>query len=102
MDPVYTPDEMKQMLTEVYADRNRLAHLCAALALNAGLTAGVGVDPDEPDWPVIYTQLPAGQVGWHVPLDELLPGLPLFDSRWDGHTNEEKADRIRRYVAREP
>ena len=28
----------------------------------AGLKTGIGLDPDEPEWPVVYIELPTGQV----------------------------------------
>lgn len=56
-------------------------------------------DPDEPDWPVIYIETPAGQLSWHLSPDD----LDLFNHvirvgpdsiTWDGHTTEEKYQRL--------
>jgi len=82
----------------VYADRNRAACLAALLAHALGLRAGLrDADPQEPGWSkCVFIELPTGQVSWHVP-DEELPrfaALPVFEAEWDGHTNEEKTERI--------
>jgi hypothetical protein len=85
-------------LDEVYRDRNALAQLALVLALRCGLHGGIGTDPAEPDWPVVYLDLPDGtarrQVSWHIPQAELVGGLPRYAGAWDGHDNAEKARRI--------
>lgn len=55
-------------------------------------------DPEEPEWPVIYIETPEGQMSWHLSGDD----LDLFDHAWgkrpmswDGHTTEEKYERLR-------
>jgi len=70
---------------EVYADRNLLAQLAAALAQRCGFRVGVGVDDAEPDWPLIYIDLPSGQVSWHVPKAELVVQLDPYKEKWDGY-----------------
>ncbi len=104
MDPEYTPEQVKEMLTTVYSDRNRVVQLAAALAQQLGCRVGVRVDPDEPDWPVLMIDLPERlgqrqQLSWHIARDDLLPGWELYPDPWDGHTDQEKATRIRRYVS---
>lgn len=59
------------------------------LAHELGWRAGFGLDPAEPDWPVAYIELPTGQVSWH---------MPAHPDSWDGHTTEEKFERIRALV----
>lgn len=51
----------------------------------------------EDDWrTIIYIKLPSGQVSWHIHDSE----KPLFDhldpgiEEWDGHTTEEKYERL--------
>ncbi len=85
-------------LDDVYKDRNLLAQLAAVLAQRAGLCVGIGVDAEEPDWPVIYIDLPTGQVSWHVPKDELVARLDPYGPKWDGHLGEEKQRRIREFL----
>ena len=97
--------QLKAHLNEVYADRNQAALLAAVLA-GPGVTVGFRVDPDEPDWPVLYIELPHYspnyQVSWHIHKDELaamqLGGLSEFPYEWDGHTTEEKRERIAAFV----
>jgi hypothetical protein len=43
---------------------------------------------DAQDWPVLYIDLPSGQVSWH---------MPAYRGRWDGHSTEAKYDRIREW-----
>jgi hypothetical protein len=58
-------------------------------ALQAGYSAGIALDPAQPDWPLVYIQLPTGQISWH---------MPGFPSPYDGHTTEEKYQRIREFA----
>ncbi len=76
----------------VYRER---AHLVAYLA--AVHPSVLGIDPDEPDWPVVYVSTEAGQLSWHLAPDD----LPLFahvarsaSAAWDGHTTEQKYARL--------
>lgn len=57
-----------------------------------GLNSGFRFDPAEPEWPVAFIELPTGQISWH---------LPQHPTEWDGHTTEEKFERIRRFVQKE-
>jgi len=98
MDPEYTPVEMQQMLNEVYADRNRVVQLAATLADRLGYRVGVRIDRDEPEWPVLMIDLPTGQISWHLSPGDAYPVWDLYDAEWDGHTDADKAERIRRYV----
>lgn len=70
---------------------NRYLAVCGALvaACACGFRAGVRVDPAEPEWPVIYIELPTGQVSWH---------LPQHPVAWDGHDTEEKYRRCRAFI----
>jgi len=88
----------------LYADRNRVVQLAAALAQQLGQRVGVHTDPDEPDWSVLMIDLPGpGQhVSWHIARVDLLPGWDAYPDPWDGHTDQEKATRIRRYVSSPP
>lgn len=83
---------MTDPLAILYRER---AHLVAHLAAIHPST--IGVDPDEPDWPVVYIDAPSGQLSWHLAQDD----LPLFThvprttaTLWDGHTTEEKYARL--------
>lgn len=83
----------------LYADRNNAVQLAAVLAAKLGLKSGVRVDPEHLAWPVVVIELPGGlgQVAWHIPEAELVWPHTVCQLPYDGHTNEEKADRIRAY-----
>jgi hypothetical protein len=68
-----------------YDLRYPLVFEALALALDLDMRAGIVLDPAEPDWPVVYIELPTGQISWHMPRH----GRP-----WDGHTTEQKFERI--------
>lgn len=72
-----------------YEARNRHVYNAMSVAVNMGLDAGIRIDPEEPEWPVIYIELPTGQVSWHV---------PQHCYAWDQHTDEEKNARVDDYV----
>lgn len=82
------------MTDSVYRERAHLvAHLAARYPSTIGLT-----DPSAPDWAVVTIETPAGQMCWHIATDD----YDLFehverslDARWDGHTTEEKYERLR-------
>lgn len=84
-----TPDP----LTAAYRER---AHLVALLA--AEHPSVWAIDANEPDWRVVYLDLPTGQASWHIsPNDwDLFGHVPQSDAGiWDGHTTEQKYERIR-------
>ena len=107
-------DEGQKKLNDVYTDRNLLAMLAVCMAWELGWPAGVWLHREEPEWPVLYIELPAGQISYHVPEHEaavrnwiayrpgenVLTRLPRQDSPWDGHSTEMKRDRIIEYIKR--
>lgn len=78
----------------IYRERAYLvAHLAALYPSTIGVT-----DPSEPDWAVVIVNGPGGQMSWHIARDD----LKLFEhvpwdneAAWDGHTTEEKYERLR-------
>lgn len=74
-----------------YDKRERLVYEALLWARAAGLEAGFRFDPNEPEWPVAYVELPTGQVSWH---------MPQHSKPYDGHTTEEKHERIHRWRSR--
>ena len=68
-----------------YEGRYGLILEAVAMADDLGYKAGFRIDPKEPDWPVAFIELPQGQVSWH---------LPQHERPWDGHTAEEKYQRV--------
>lgn len=98
-------DTLDMQLQAVYADRDLiLALLVRMCAGGAGWSVGVGPASDaEPGFSnVIYIKTPEGQLSWHFPDSEadLFDGLPDFGTEWvwDGHTTEQKHDRMRRVI----
>lgn len=77
-------------LQEMYEARNRLLLRAVGAAAVAGISVGFRLDPKEPEWPVVYFELPTGQVSWH---------LPQHPKEWDGHDTLEKFERIRRWLS---
>lgn len=73
-----------------YAERNEYILHALSAAKDLGFKAGLWLDAKEPNWPVVYIELPTGQVSWHIPFDE---------NRWDGHSTEEKYRRIEKFFS---
>lgn len=87
---------LRQLLAEIvehdmdYVTRYPLVFRAVTFALDCGYVAGVRIDPKEPDYPVVYIELPTGQVSWH---------MPQYANAFDGHSTPEKFRRIREYIA---
>ncbi|AWN05286.1 hypothetical protein SEA_IBANTIK_64 [Streptomyces phage Ibantik] len=80
----------------VYRER---AHLLAHLAAIYPSRLIRGADPQEPDWPVLFVELPGGQATWHISPDDLDLFQYVSDEEsdwavWDGHSTEEKYRRL--------
>jgi hypothetical protein len=90
MDPLLA-DALKQIAAHDtdYATRYGLVLQAMNLANIIGLPTGIRIDPAEPEWPVVYIELPTGQVSWH---------MPQHPHEFDGHTTEEKYRRIADYA----
>lgn len=83
---------------DIYSER---AHLVALLTRLYPAVLAYS-DPNEPEWPVIYVDSPAGQLSWHLSKDDLhlFQGVPIVEpvdprAQWDYHTTEEKYRRLR-------
>jgi hypothetical protein len=100
--------QLHEINARVYFERNHCVALIATLAHERGWPVGRKVPLSFEDWAsegwpkdedplnCIYIDLPAGQVSWHY-LDKdawLFAHLPLYGGRWDGHTTEEKYQRV--------
>jgi hypothetical protein len=98
MDPdmlkIYGPD--LERWTEVYQERNAVVVALARMAQAAGWTVGQRNDPASEGWPVLYIDTPEGQVSWHLPQDQMPANIPPYNGEWDGHTTDEKYDRLAR------
>lgn len=71
-----------------YALRNVFVLHAMSRAAELGFDTGIRIDPAEPEWPVVYIELPTGQVSWH---------LPQHKHEFDGHATGEKYLRLHRY-----
>lgn len=71
-----------------YTYRYGLVLKAMAAANDLGYATGYRIDPNEPEWPVAFIELPTGQVSWH---------MPQHSAAWDGHSTEEKFERIQQY-----
>lgn len=75
-----------------YDERYRLVLIAVSLANQCGYKAGFRLDPEEPEWPVAFLELPGeGQVSWHC---------PPYPDAYDGHSTDEKYARIERYAGK--
>lgn len=72
-----------------YAKRYGLVLGALALAHKLGIPAGIRIDENQPEWPVVHIELPTGGVTWH---------MPQHPTAWDGHDTEEKYRRCRAYA----
>ena len=82
-------------LSEAYYDRNQAVLALARLAQRLGYQ--VGVKPDA-EWPILFIDVPAGQVSWHIPAAELVGEWPEYPGEWDGHALNEKRRRMAEVV----
>lgn len=92
---------MKNVEMDLYAERSAILAALARAAAAVGHDAYFATDPEEPDWPVLFIELPTGQVSWHFHPDDLalyasdIPWAPeQSDEIWDGHGTEEKYRRL--------
>ncbi len=89
------PEATQSTPNEAYFDRNQAFQLAAMLAELQGHQVGIAIDPDEgEEWPVLYIDLPTGQVSAHIPRDELNADFLPYPGGWDGSTVKEKRARI--------
>lgn len=106
-------DTQSSGIDEAYEDRNLLAlayikqahekkSLCQrATQIEFKGDYGWKEAPDEDDsWVIVWAVTQEGQISYHVPreLIEDLEWLPEKDIDWDGHTREEKNDRLRSII----
>lgn len=81
----------------VYTERNRLV-----ASLSKLFPSFIVHDrTQEEGWEnIVYVQGPAGQMSWHIPVHDLKHFRHLFATSqpetpvWDGHTTEEKYERL--------
>ena len=85
----------------LYGDRNQAVILAAQMARQLGYR--VGVREDEDGRPVLYIDLPTGQVSWHLQherIERVLCMFPRYKGEWDGHSRHRRWKRIAAYLSR--
>lgn len=86
----------------LYRNHNIAVMLAVKLAAQLGLDVGIGEDPLELGWPVLYIVLPTGeQVAWRLPPEELVGEWPDFKAHHDGHTPDERGARLLRFLSQD-
>jgi hypothetical protein len=84
-----------------YRERNKLIRFLAAI-YNAGIKR-TEIDGWDPKWAgCVYIDTPEGQMSWHYSDEEapLFADLPPYEREWDGHTTEQKYERLATLVSR--
>ncbi len=90
--------DQSSTLNDAYFDRNQAVMALGRMAQKLGYKTGLKIDPNEPDWPVLMIDLPTGQVGWHLPKDEIIGKWPEYEGDWDGHSLKEKRKRLEEFI----
>ena len=86
-------------LNALYTER---AHLVALLAKD--YPSAYVEDTENDSWIIVYVDVPTGQLSWHIsPEDQSLFSGVRFapDTEWDGHTTDQKYDRVRALIGAE-
>ncbi len=90
---------------QAYKERNKMLAVLCHVLLQQGCCIGLGKHEGE-NWDdnwlnVVFIELPTGQVSWHIHDSE----MPMFDFlsehdfKWDGHTTDEKWERLFKCVS---
>jgi hypothetical protein len=91
---------------KAYAERNLCVALIASYAQWFGHHVGIKTHQEgdtewDPEWMhVLFIDLPTGQVSWHLHVSEIgnFPGIGPYIGEWDGHTTEEKYQRVKDFI----
>ena len=89
-------DNYESTSDETCLDRNLAVQVLAFLASRNGYRVGIRKRNDE--WPILYVDLPTGQVSWHIPKGEVAAYFPDYPGEWDGHNVAEKRERLRQFL----
>jgi hypothetical protein len=89
------------MMDAVYKERNTLAAMLARLYPSG--VKRTAIEGWDPEWEnCVYIDTPMGQLSWHYHDRDadLFANLEPYAGEWDGHTTEEKYDRLARLMFR--
>ena len=80
----------------IISERNRLVSVLAALYPSHLCDISTEANPDAKFTAIVCIHTPVGQIAWKLPETEigLFKGLPRKPNDWDGHTTEQKHERI--------
>jgi len=87
--------QLKNKLNEVYHQRAMAVQAAVIFAQKIGLETGIRTPTEDPDWPVLVIDIKEGEIAWHMHKDDLFITHKL-EKPYDGHTDEEKDDRIKK------
>ena len=82
---------------DLYTERAQCVIAVARAARALGCRVGFALDPvSGPGWPVLFVDLPTGQVSWHLTVADRDRALDIgpYPGTWDGHTTDEKYARL--------
>ena len=83
---------------EAYLDRNLCVQVMARMAQKLGYNVGIR---ENGDWPILYIDLPTGQVSWHISKTDIAGIFPEYQKEWDNHDVETKRKRLMKYIKNE-
>jgi hypothetical protein len=88
-------EKLEEARDGAYTERNRLVAFIANI-YPSGVKKTVIPGWDEAWHGCVYIDLPVGQASWHFHDSEahLFAHLPSYEGEWDGHTTEEKYERL--------
>lgn len=98
-----TPNITEEELDKLYKERNTWALFASKIAEVALNQAKVGyrIDNDQEnpeEWPVlVIDHSKIGQVGTHLPREQLPDDIDKIDLPFDGHTTDDKINRLKRW-----
>lgn len=95
-------EEMRESKDAAYLERNRLVAFLAR-QFPSGI-ARTAIEGWSDDWHgCVYIDTPEGQMSWHYHDSHtfLFEGLPPYVGKWDGHTTDEKYERLARAALKE-
>lgn len=93
-----TMEDQDARINAAYAERDKCVALLTHMAQELGLETGIRIDDLDASWPIVYIDLPSGQVSWHIAESELswFLHLPQYIGAWDGHDSTQKYERVLR------
>lgn len=96
---------LRQLADKAYAERNKVVAALANVSVKLRLPVLIGThemvegEPWDEEWKnVLYIKTPAGQISWHFHKSEmhLIEHHVHTEVKFDGHTTEQKYDRLAR------